>query len=95
MLAWVTNVSTSPDLCIEFSTDPWSSNFFVYDAFDSEQQRIPKGLANLKGKENPDLLSVCSNYWPPKVALSLYLTIWYFRPFGNAGLQCPRDLPSP
>ena len=23
------------------------------------------------------------------------LTIWYFRPFGNAGLQSPRDLPSP
>ena len=23
------------------------------------------------------------------------LTIWYFRPFGNAVLQCPRDLPSP
>ena len=27
---------------------------------------------NLKGKENPDLPSVCSNYWPPNVALSLY-----------------------
>ena len=25
----------------------------------------------LKGKENPDLPSVCSNYWPPTVALSL------------------------
>ena len=25
----------------------------------------------LKGKENPDLPSVCSNYWPPNVALSL------------------------
>ena len=23
------------------------------------------------------------------------LTIWYFLPFGNAGLQSPRDLPSP
>jgi hypothetical protein len=29
-------------------------------------------LANLKGKENPHLPSVCSNYWPPKVALSLF-----------------------
>ena len=28
-------------------------------------------LANLKGKENPDLPSVCSNYWPPNMALSL------------------------
>jgi hypothetical protein len=28
-------------------------------------------LANLKGKENLDLSSVCSNYWPPNVALSL------------------------
>ena len=26
----------------------------------------------LKGKENPDLPLVCSNYWPPNVALSLY-----------------------
>ena len=42
----------------------------------------------LKGKENPDMPSVCSNYWPPSVALS-------FRPFGNAGLQSPRDPPSP
>ena len=24
--------------------------------------------ANLKGKGNPDLPSVCSNYWPPNVA---------------------------
>ena len=23
------------------------------------------------------------------------LTIWYFQPFGNAGLQSPKDLPSP
>ena len=29
-------------------------------------------LTDLKGKENPDLPSVCSNYWPPIVALSLY-----------------------
>ena len=26
---------------------------------------------NLKGKENPNLPSVCSNYWSPNVALSL------------------------
>ena len=25
-------------------------------------------LTDLKGKENPDLPSVCSNYWPPNVA---------------------------
>ena len=25
----------------------------------------------LKGKENPDLPLVCSNYWPPNMALSL------------------------
>jgi hypothetical protein len=24
--------------------------------------------ANLKGKGNPDLPSVCSNFWPPNVA---------------------------
>ena len=29
-------------------------------------------LTDLKGKGNPDLPSVCSNYWPPIVALSLY-----------------------
>ena len=28
-------------------------------------------LEKLKGKENPDLPTVCSNYWPPIVALSL------------------------
>jgi hypothetical protein len=44
----------------------------------------------LKGKENPDLPSVSSNYWPPNVALSLC-----FNHFDNAGLQCPRDLPCP
>ena len=28
-------------------------------------------LANLNGKGDPDLPSVCSSYWPPIVALSL------------------------
>ena len=58
----------------------------------TNSNRLP---AKLKGKGNPDLPSVCSNYWPPIVALSLCLTIWYFRPFSNAGLQSPRNLPSP
>ena len=31
--------------------------------------------ANFKGKENPELPSVCSNYWPPNMALSLCLQI--------------------
>ena len=80
LLVWVTNVSTSPDLYIEFSTDP-----FVHEAINSEHQ-ISHGMANpllesfgkspkvcvinsshpptnLKGKENPDLPSACSNYW--------------------------------
>ena len=158
MSAWVTNILTSPDLLIEFSTDPWASKkfFYTYAAINFEHRsshgmvnpllesfgESPKAfVTNLKGKENPDLPSVCSNYWPPNVALSLcynhlvlltfrqcrsaipqrkskekktqichrfvkttgllawlsvcVLTIWYFRPFGNAGLQCPRDLPSP
>ena len=40
---------------------------------------------NLKGKGNPDLPSVCSNYWPPIIALSLcfnhlvLLTFWQFQ----------------
>jgi hypothetical protein len=33
--------------------------------------------ANLKGKENPDLPSVCSNYWPPNVAR------FVIQPFGT------------
>ena len=28
MLVWVTNMSTSPNLYIEFSTDPWASRYF-------------------------------------------------------------------
>ena len=57
------------------------------------QKRIPKGLhdkfqpspVNLKEKETPDLPSVCLNYWPPNVALSLcfnhlvLLTFWQCR----------------
>ena len=38
--------------------------------------------ANLKGKGNPDMPSVCLNYWPPIVALSLcfnHLVLWTFR----------------
>ena len=30
--------------------------------------------AHLKGKGNPDLPSVCSNYWPPIMALSLIVS---------------------
>ena len=38
VLAWVTNVWTSPDLYIEFSTDPLASRkFFLYEAINSEQ----------------------------------------------------------
>ena len=42
MLAWVTNVATSPNLNIEFSTgstrtDPRLVENFVYEATDSEQ----------------------------------------------------------
>jgi hypothetical protein len=46
-------------------------------------------LANLKGKENLDLSSVCSNYWPPIVALSLcfnHLVLSTFR-------QCRSAIP--
>ena len=45
--------------------------------------------ANLKGKENPDLSSVCSNYWPPNMALSLcfnHLVLSTFR-------QCRSAMP--
>ena len=34
MLAWVTNMSTSTGLHIEFSTDPWA----VYEAINSEHR---------------------------------------------------------
>ena len=46
-------------------------------------------LANFKWKENPDLPSVCSNYWPPNVALSLcfnHLVLSTFR-------QCRSAIP--
>ena len=52
-------------------------------------------LLNLKGKENPDLQLVCSNYWPPNLALSLCFNHLVFRTFVNANLQSPRDQPSP
>jgi hypothetical protein len=43
----MTNVSTSPDLYIEFSTDPWASrNFsYTYEAINSEH-RISHGMAD-------------------------------------------------
>ena len=44
---------------------------------------------NLKEKENPDLPLVCSNYWPPNVALSLcfnHLVLSMFR-------QCRSAIP--
>ena len=96
MLAWGTNVSTSPDLNIEFSTKRTLrlvEIYLFYEAINFEQ-RLDMEKANpllesfgepprtrmtnssrsptdLKEKGNPDLLSVCSNYWPPIVALSL------------------------
>ena len=39
-------------------------------------------LANLKGKGNPDLPSVCLNYWPPNVAQFVFL-----KPFGTFDLS--------
>ena len=45
--------------------------------------------ANLKGKENPDLPSVCSNYWPPNVALSLCFNHLVLSTF----LQCRSAIP--
>jgi hypothetical protein len=54
-----------------------------------------KFLLSLKGKET----QICHRFvqtigllWWLSVCV---LTIWYFRPFDNAGLQSPRDLPSP
>ena len=38
-------------------------------------------LTDLKGKGNPDLPSVCSNYWPPNVAQ------FVFKPFGTFDLS--------
>ena len=31
--------------------------------------------ANLKGKGNPDMPQVCSNYWPPNVAQFVFLPL--------------------
>jgi hypothetical protein len=46
-------------------------------------------LTDPKGKENPYLLLVCSNYWPPFVAQFEFSTIRYFQPFNKAGLKYP------
>ena len=52
--------------------------------------------ANLKGKGNPDFHRFVQTQTIRLLMGTFYvLTIWYFRPFGNAGLQSPRDLPSP
>ena len=116
MLAWVTNMSTSPDLNIEFSTnstrtDPQASRNIFYEAINSEQRLVMEKAnpllesfgepprtrmtnsscppTDLKEKGNPDMPSVCSNYWPPIVALSLcfnHLVLWTFR-------QCRSAIP--
>ena len=39
--------------------------------------------ANLKGKKNTNLPSVCSNFWLLLWLSVCVLTIWYYRPFGN------------
>ena len=36
-----------------------------------------------------------SNYWLPTKVQFQFLTIWYFQPFSDAGLQSARDQPSP
>ena len=46
--------------------------------------------ANLKGKQNPDLTSVCSNYCPPNLSLGLWfnhLVLSTFRQCRSAILQ--------
>ena len=48
-------------------------------AFMTNSSRTP---TDLKGKENPDLPLVCSNYWPPIMAFCLcfnYLILSTFR----------------
>ena len=116
--ARVTNVSTSLDLYIKFSTEPWSNRNFIYEAINSEHG-ISHGMANLlqeSFRESPKAsvtniqpshwrttkekkTQVCQQFVETTGLLKWLsvcgLTIWYFRPFGNAGLQFRRVLPSP
>ena len=84
VLAWVANVSTSPKLYIELSTPVLVETFHIWsqamtkpllDSFGESPKACVTNSSHppekLKVKENPDLPSVCSNYWPPNVALSL------------------------
>ena len=73
-------------LCLEQRKRHTSWNFFkawLVTYFDL--RTIHKQRRNFLGFWHPPflMLAVC------------VLTIWYFRPLGNAGLQSPRDLPSP
>ena len=43
VLVWVTNVASSPDLYIEFSTDPLASRNFLYEAINSDNNQISHG----------------------------------------------------
>ena len=49
----------------------------------------------LKGKENPDLPSVCSNYWPPNVALSLCFNHLVFSTFRQSRFAIPKRSAKP
>ena len=56
MSVWVTNVSTNPDLYVEFSTDPWASRiFFVYEAINTEHWISHKVVESRITEEDCDL----------------------------------------
>jgi hypothetical protein len=118
MLAWETNVSTSPDLNIEFSTSSnieqthrLVENFVLNNRFchgdgeptARELRGTPKGLFDKfqpspgepQRKRKPRSTIGLFKLLASKRGTVCVLTIWYFRPFCNAGLQSPRDLPSP
>ena len=52
-------------------------------------------LEKLKGKENPDLPLVCSNYWPPNVALSLCFNHLVFSTFRQCRSAIPKRSDKP
>ena len=52
-------------------------------------------LTDLKEKGNPDLPSVCSNYWPPIVALSLYFNHLVLSTFQQCRSAMPKRSAKP
>ena len=71
---------------------------FCHDFTKKSNLKVPENNHNLMFGCNSaaeETLDSTLENWLLTWLSVLVLTIWYFRPFGDAGLQSPRDLPSP